>query len=123
VVLPFATLTVVEEQDHVAVEDGRDPVRDGDDRRLRELLPKRLLDQVVRRRVHRSGGLVQDENLAPLQDHPAEAYELTLTHAPVLAVLYHCNPTEQIERGLQNIFHQEHARLLPWFFFCFWIGN
>jgi hypothetical protein len=28
-------LTVVEEKDHVAVEDRRDPVRDGDDRRLR----------------------------------------------------------------------------------------
>lgn len=45
-------LTVVEEKDHVAVEDRRDPVRDGDDRRLRELLPKRLLDQVVCCGVH-----------------------------------------------------------------------
>ena len=84
-------LTVVEEQDHVAVEDRRDPVRDRDDRRLGELLPERLLDQVVRGGVHRGGGFVQDEDFAPFQDYPTEAHELTLTHAPVLAVLYHCN--------------------------------
>jgi hypothetical protein len=88
-------LTVVEEQDHVAVEDGRDPVRDRDDRRLGELLPERLLDQVVRCGVHRGGGFVQDEDFAPFQDYPTKAHKLTLTHAPVLAVLYHCKESSE----------------------------
>jgi hypothetical protein len=35
-----------------------------------------------------------DLDFASFQDYSTKAHNLTLTHAPVLAVLYHCNPRE-----------------------------
>lgn len=92
-------LTVVKEQDHVAVKDGGDPVRDCDDRRVGKLLPESFLDEVVRGGVDGGRGLVEHQDLAPFQDHPPKAHQLTLTHAPVLAVLYHCNQAKPSQIG------------------------
>ena len=47
----------------VTVHDGVEPMGDGQDGAVRELLADRLLDQLVSFQIHRSRGLVQHQNL------------------------------------------------------------
>ena len=61
VVLP--ELPLVEHHDPVVVEDGVEPVGDGQHAAPRKLLPDGRLDQVVCLKVHRRRGLVQDKHL------------------------------------------------------------
>jgi hypothetical protein len=78
-------------------------VRNGDDRRLRKLLPERSLDQVVSCGIHRSSGFVQNKDLAPFQNYLTKADKLTLAYTPVLTILYHCNPSQEDFRRREQI--------------------
>ena len=80
-------VALVQHHHPVAVHDGVEPVGDGDDGALRELLPDGGLHQVVSLQVHGRGGLVQDEDLGLPQEGPGQAHELSLTHGEVGAAL------------------------------------
>lgn len=55
--------TSIENHHPRAVHDGVQPVSDGQNCTVEELLPNGCLDEVVRLEVHGRSGLVQDENL------------------------------------------------------------
>lgn len=82
--------TISEGQDHVAVDDGGDAVRHGDHRAVLEVVADELLDDGVRGGVDRGRGFVQHQDAAVLQQRPPQAEQLPLSHAPVSALVRHC---------------------------------
>ena len=71
-------VSIREDNDPVAVHDGVEPVRDGDDGAVPELLPDCCLDQVVRFQVDRCSCFVQNNHLAVPQTCSSQTKELPL---------------------------------------------
>ena len=65
----------------VVVNDGVEPVRDGDDGTVLELCPDGLLDEVVGVHVDRRRRLVEHEHLGVLNEGTCQAHQLLLTGA------------------------------------------
>ena len=67
----------------IALKHSAEPVSDGEDGAVCELLPDQLGDVVVRLSVQGGGGLVQDEEPALPEEGPAQADQLSLALAQV----------------------------------------
>ena len=85
--LSMTTTLLQSEQSHlvgdvlpVIVQDGLDPVSDGEDGAVRELLSDSCLDEIVCLQVHGGRGLVQDEYLGLPEDGPGQTHQLSLPH-------------------------------------------
>ena len=65
-------LSLVEHHDPVVVHDGVEPVGDGQDAAVGELLPDRGLDQVVSFQVDRSGCLVKNQHPGFPEESPGK---------------------------------------------------
>ena len=65
----------------VVVNDGVEPVRDGDDGTVLELCPDGLLNEVVGVHVDRRRRLVEHEHLGVLNEGTCQAHQLLLTGA------------------------------------------
>ena len=84
----------VQHHDLVRVHDGVDPVGDGEDGALPELLPDGGLDEAVRLKVHGGGGLVQHVDPGVPQQGPRQAHQLSLTLRQVFTALLHLQEWE-----------------------------
>lgn len=65
----------------VTVHDGVEPVSNGDSRAVGELLLDGHLDQVISLYIHRSSGLIHDQNLGFPKQGPGQAQQLPLPYA------------------------------------------
>lgn len=68
----------------VVVEDGLDPVRDGDKGASREALAQDELNQSVGVAVHLGRGLVQDQDAWFPQQRPRQTHQLSLPYAETM---------------------------------------
>ena len=78
---------VVHDDDPVAVLHRGDALRDDELCRIRDLLPERLADLCVCRRVHGTGRVIQNQNLRLLQERSGDAESLLLTAGDVGSAL------------------------------------
>ena len=80
-------LPALEHEDEIRVLDGRDPLRDDELRRLRDLRAQRCADLRVGLRVDSGGRVVEDQNLRLFQQRPRDAQPLLLPAGDVRAAL------------------------------------
>ena len=72
----------VEDDDEVGLPDGREPVRDDERRAPAQRLGEGRLDCGLGVRVEVRGGLVEDDELRGLEEHPGDRETLPLAAAP-----------------------------------------
>jgi len=77
-------------------------MRDGHNCTVREVMPQRLLNQIISGCVDGRSSFVKYQDLAFLEQHPTETHELPLSHAPVLTILSNCS-SKIIEQGMRQI--------------------
>lgn len=65
----------------VTVHDGVEPMSNGDSRAVGELLLDGRLDKVIGLYIHRSSGLIHDQNLGFPKQSPGQAQQLLLPYA------------------------------------------
>ena len=76
----FGHLSLLHDHNPIRLQDGVEPVGNGDDSAITEALPDGLLDGLVRVGVHGGGGLVQNKDLGLPQQCPRQAQQLPLTN-------------------------------------------
>ncbi len=76
-----AVWSKVNANEPVAVHDGVEPMGDGKDGALGELLPDRLLDPRVRLQVNSCSRLIEHEDFGLFQKRPGQAHKLALPNA------------------------------------------
>src|SRR5215470_11430791 len=76
-------------QDDVRIADRRKPMRDNETRSIPAQLTHGVLDQQLGAGVHRTGGLVENEQLRTGQERARDGDQLLLTCADVAPVIAH----------------------------------
>lgn len=79
----------------VTVHDGVQPVGDGDHCAVGELVLDGRLNEVVCLQIHRSSGLIQDQDLGFPKQSPAQAQQLPLAYAAANRSSYALAPKDQ----------------------------
>jgi len=78
---PLDDAMIIDHQDLVGVADGAQPVGDDQAGAVCHKRTQALLDKQLGARIHRAGGLVQDEDARVLEDGPSDGQKLAVAVA------------------------------------------